>query len=287
METEFFFKKKRKIFGLIKMNINSIKSTVFRNKYSLYLRNLFNIKPVDTYRPLYDEACVSDFFYWSSNKNFDTKFMLTNISSHILPKTPQNDNVIFIIYNESGNILKKFKIVLSPYETKEIVFSKLNIKGYGSFFVFHKFSKINNLSSHGSFVAERGYVGYKKNNGIWNFMHGNYNACYLNKKNKIKSIISKSFFTQFYCPQVTFNDTKNFKIIINNPTNSKIKINIECFDKLKKIVVSKSNYIKIFNTFIFEFNNKDVDFIIIKSKILFCRPLILKEYKTNFDIFHG
>ena len=39
--------------------------------------------------------------------------------------------------------------------------------------------------------------------------------------------------------------------------------------------------------FVRVYNNKDVDFIIIKSKILFCRPLILKEYKTNFDIFHG
>ncbi len=269
------------------MNIPLIKNKLFRNKFSLLIRNSFNIKPVDTYYPDYDKAYVSDFFYWVSNNNFDTKFMLTNISSHIMPSIPQEDNVKFILYDNNGKIIKEFKISLMPYETKEVVFSDLDIKGYGSFFVFHEFSDLNNLSNYGSFVAERGYVGYKKNDGVWNFMHGNYNACYLDSNNKIKSIISKSFFNQFYYPQVTFNDTDKFSIIINNPTETQTQFDIECYDNQKKSIDYKSAFIKSFNTYNFKFNKININYIVIKSKILFCRPLIFKEYKTYFDIFHG
>ncbi len=269
------------------MNISSIKKNILRNKFSLFIRNSLNIRPVDTYYPNYEKACVSDFFYWVFDNNFNTKFMLTNISSHIMPSLPQEDNVKFIVYDHNGNILKQFNILLLPNETKEIIFSDLNIKGYGSFFVFHEFSRLNNLSNYGSFIAERGYVGYKKNDGVWNFMHGNYNACYLNKKNKIKSIISKSFFNQFYYPQVSFKDTDRFKIIINNPTKSQTKVDIECYNNKKNSIKLKNAVINSFSTYIFKFDSIDIDYIVIKSKILFCRPLIFKEYKTYFDIFHG
>ena len=103
----------------------------FLNRFSLYLRNLFNIKPVDTYYPTYSKASVSDFFYWECNKDFDTKFMLTNVASHIIPSFPQNDKVKIIIFDNLGLIIKSINYELSPYETKEIVFSQLKIKGFG------------------------------------------------------------------------------------------------------------------------------------------------------------
>ena len=35
------------------------------------------------------------------------------------------------------------------------------------------------------------------------------------------------------------------------------------------------------------FENEDISKIYLKSKIIFCRPIIFKEYITYFDIFHG
>ena len=267
--------------------ITSTRKLLFRNKYSLYLRNLLNIRPVDTYYPGYKKASVSDFFYWNCNNNLETKFMLTNVASHIIPDVPQEDEVKIIIFNNSGELIKKISYNLEPYQTKEIIFSKLGIIGYGSFFVFHNFKSLNNLLEQGCFIAERGYVGYKKGNNVWNFMHGNYNACYLTLNSEIKSIVSRSLFNQTYSPQVTFNDSNIFKVILNNPSKSDFKVQINCFDKLNNIIESRSKIIKNFNTEVFLFKNKLTDFIEIKSNILFCRPIIYKEYNTYFDIFHG
>lgn len=267
--------------------ITYCRKLIFRNRFALYLRNFFNIKPVDTYYPTYSKASVSDFFYWESNNDFDTKFMLTNVASHVIPNFPQNDKVRIIIFDNLGLIIKSINYDLSPYETKEIIFSQLKIKGFGSFFVFHDFDNLNNLLDQGCYIAERGYVGYKRGNNVWNFMHGNYNACYLTKDLQIKSIISKSLFKQTYAPQVIFNDSLSFKVILNNPTKNNIDIKIQCYNNLNQIIDTKIKKIDSFNTEIFLFKNQLIDFIKINSKILFCRPIIYKEYQTYFDIFHG
>jgi len=267
--------------------MNAIKKSIFRNNLSLYLRNQFNIKPVDTYYPNYVNASVSDFFYWNCQDEFNTKFMLTNIASHILPNIPQDDLVKLYIFDHKGKILKISDYLLKPYQTKEIIFSDFGYNNFGSFFVFHNFKDMGNLKDQGSYIAERGYVGYKRGNNIWNFMHGNYNACYLSNDNNIYSIISSSLFLQSYYPQVSFSDTANFKIILNNPTKKQFNINVKCYNNLNVLIDEQSKKIEAFNTEIFSFNNKLIDYVEIISKILFCRPIIYKQYKTYFDIFHG
>tara|TARA_Y100000590_G_C15622372_1_gene978100 strand:+ start:22 stop:828 length:807 start_codon:yes stop_codon:yes gene_type:complete len=267
--------------------IPEIRKLIFRNRFSLYFRNSLNLRPVDTYYPKDIKASVSDFFFWKSNLNFDTKFMLTNVSSHIIPKKPQNDEVQILIFNKDGKILKEIKYDLMPFESKEIIFSQEKVNGYGSFFVFHNFKYLDSLLEQGSHVAERGYVGYKKGNNIWNFMHGNYNACYLTNKKKIESIISRSFFYQTYSPQIIFNDTKKFEIIINNPTKFKNKFTIFNFDNENNLINKKTVFLDPFNTEIFQYKDIITHYIKINSKILFCRPIIYKEYETYFDIFHG
>ena len=142
--------------------ITSTRKLLFRNKYSLYLRNLLNIRPVDTYYPGYKKASVSDFFYWNCNNNLETKFMLTNVASHIIPDVPQEDEVKIIIFNNSGELIKKISYNLEPYQTKEIIFSKLGITGFGSFFVFHNFKSLNNLLEQGCLLLKEDMLDIKK-----------------------------------------------------------------------------------------------------------------------------
>ena len=267
--------------------LTSIKQKISRNKLISSVRNILNFKPTLSYLPDNKKASVSDLFYWECRKNFDTKFILTNVASHVIPNIIQNDNVNFIVFNNIGKIILEKNYKLKPYETIEIIFSDLNLNGYGSFLIFHNFNNLGKLLDQGCHIAERGYVGYKYENSIWNFVHGNYDACYLLSNLKIESIITKSFFNQTYMPQVTFNDTDNFKIIIINPSKSITKVCVNYYDFSKRIIDSKSKYIRSFNTEIFSMKNKIIDFIEIKSKFLMCRPIIYKKYKTYFDIFHG
>ena len=47
------------------------------------------------------------------------------------------------------------------------------------------------------------------------------------------------------------------------------------------------NLMSIQNTVIFELGNFDKSYVKIKSNMLLFRPMIMKKYKTYFDIFHG
>ena len=73
---------------------------IINNNFIAALRIILNIKSLLYLKPSNNSASVSDFFYWQCNEQFDTKFILTNISSHILPNITQDDEVKIIIYND-------------------------------------------------------------------------------------------------------------------------------------------------------------------------------------------
>ena len=257
------------------------------NKIS-YLRNMLSIKPVSIYdTPQYSEAVVSDFFYFNNRKNYDTKFYLTNISSQILPEIPQKDLSTIVIYDSKGNIIFNKGFELEPFETKEIVFSDLKINDHGSFFAFHKYQNYEELINNKSFITDRGYVAYKKNDGVWTFMHGNHNSGYFDDKKNFISLNSKSLFTKKYTPQVEFNDTNCFELVFNNPSNKRVKISIQGSDKTNNLIKKEVIYIDPFCTDSFKFKNNNFDFIDVLSNFYICRPVIIKYYNTYFDIFHG
>ena len=119
-------------------------------------------------------------------------------------------------------------------------------------------------------------------------MHGNHNAAYLSDDNKIISLTAYSFLANEYVPQLSFLDVNAFSLIFNNPMNKPIIFKIYTYDdnnnfkekfsfKLKSLMTLKMNINSSYN----------VSYIKIKSKVIFCRPIIFKEYSTYFDIFHG
>lgn len=262
---------------------------IYSNNYAYKIRNLFKIRPNLYITPPKKNKSVSDFFYWSNIKDFQTQFALMNIGSHILPNLKQKDNIEIYIYNYDGKFLKKLNFVLDDLQSIKINFSKYNLNGFGSFFVFHKLDNLDYLSDNNIFVTERGYVGYKNKYSVWNYMHGNHNAAYLDDSNTIKSLMPTSFFFNEYIPQTRFDDVNEFKLIFNNVNNFPIPFKIELYgidNELIDILSYKCNYL---NTLEIKVVKKDklIKFVKIKSKLLFCRPVIFKYQLNDFDIFHG
>ncbi len=251
-----------------------------------FLRNYFLIKPTIFSEPKLKNASLSDFFFFDCREGRDTKITVLNLYSQINPDELSEDNVEIFIFDYKGRLLKKLNFVLKFNEYKEIIFSKYDTYTYGSFFIFH--SSINNfeIESKGSYPSERGYVGYRKKESLWNFVHGNRTCNYISD-GKIKSIMAHSLFKTVYTPQVNFNDTNYFKLIFNNPLKHKIKIKIKCFDSNNKIILSTNEKIVSYGTKIIPFKNNNIKYIKIYSRLIFCRPLIHKEYEKFFDIFHA
>ena len=246
-------------------------------------RNFISFFPTPYYFPSKEHHNVSDFFFWTNENGYNTKFQLINLSSNITPEDPVTESVKFFIYDENGKKIDEKSCSVEPFELKEVKFDEY--KGKGSFFAFHNFFNAI-LKEKKSYAVDRGYVGYKFGEGVWSFVHGNHNACAINHNtNHIQPLIAKSLSSNIYCPQVSFIDCKKFGIILNNPLLQKTKFEVHLFKKNK--FFSKYNYeIQPFGTKFIKFENEDISKICLKSKVIFCRPIIFKEYITYFDIFH-
>ncbi len=267
--------------------MNKFISFLLSNNFSRNIRNHINFKPSIIYKPSNSKAPVSDFFYWENSDIFETKFILTNLATHALPNLKMHDEVIIYIYDMNGIIVNKITEHLDFNQTKEIFFSDLDIYGFGSFLVFHNFENYDEFNKRSSHIADRGYTGYRRNKGIWNYMHGNNYACSFENDNKIKSLMATTIFKNSYEPQVSFNDTSNFSIILNNPTGRMQNLKIKSFDYESIIKNTKTVNIDSFNTRKIDFNNETIETIRIESNFIFCRPVIIKEYESYFDIFHS
>tara|TARA_X000000950_G_scaffold224301_1_gene270351 strand:- start:17397 stop:18191 length:795 start_codon:yes stop_codon:yes gene_type:complete len=256
------------------------------NNFSRYLRNILNIKPTISYKPKYSSSPISDFFFWEETNKMHTKFFLTNLASQVLPDIKQTDSVKLYIYDNKGDLLKVLLFKLDYLETLEVNFSEIGLSGHGSFFVFHKFKDSNELLSKKSHIADRGYISYSDDTLFWKYMHGNNYSAYEDQINdKIDSIMTKTFKKYKYTPQVSFTDCENFDIILNNPGLKPINVEIKAFienDNIsKKILLENKSTSKI------SFNHKQIEYIEIISNFLMFRPVIVKKYNKDFDIFHG
>lgn len=261
---------------------------LFSNRIAFSIRNFLKLRPNLYLTPLKKSRSVSDFFYWVNNDNYETQFSLMNIGSHILPSLKQIDSVKVIIFDKNGNKLKNLKYSLNDSEIKKINFNDFGLQGSGSFFVFHNLKNTDFLNSNKTFISERGYVAYRKNNNIWNFMHGNHNASYLSRNDQIKSLMPTSFFYNEYIPQTRFDDVLSFKLIFNNVNEKTIPIIIELYGQDNILINRYKYFCEYLNTLEAEINEKvQIKYVKIKSKLLFCRPIILKYQNQDFDIFHG
>ena len=265
--------------------INQLKKLLFSNNYTTGLRNALLIKPNIYKLPQNSNSSVSDFFFWENSKMMETQINVMNLSSQVLPNLKQKDFIKIFIFNNKGNLVIKDQLVLEDSSIKKINLSSYPIKGFGSLCIFHQFENINDLKNHNSFISERGYMGYRINGGIWNYIHGNHNALSF-ANNKIKPLSAYSIFLNKYKPQISFIDVKSFEVIFSNPFDKSINIHIYYeIDNKKKIImkkVSKKCTIKFLII-----SNFKIDKIEIKSNYIFCRPIIKKNYSRYFDMLHG
>ncbi len=265
--------------------------TLFNSNVGFRLRHLLRYRPPMAFKPSDKKASVSDMFFWKEDERWETMFNLTNIGTSILPDEPIEDHVVLIILDDQGNTILEKNYVLKPHEMKRILFKDFKLKGKGSFACFHDIGEYSALLEQGSHVIDRGYIGYRRDKKLWNFIHGNLiAACYDKKKhNHIQGLLITNIIKQnTYRPQVTFDDCCQFSIVCIN-TSSKI----QAIDIEKRLVSGQSQILKetlaplSTHEILIENPDKSIRHIYIHSKIVMFRPIIFKSYDYYFDAFHS
>ena len=268
--------------------MKKIIKNLLTNKLSLFLRNNLNIKPLGYTYLKKNVISVSDFFYWNTREGYNTKINITNLASQVLPDIQQNCNVIFIFFNSLGKIIFQKEIILEYFDSFSFDVSEYCKNDFGSVAIFQSFKNFEELEKHGSYVTEKGYVGYNHNNGPWNYVHGNNSSLSYTINKNIHPLLSSTLFkTNSYVPQVRLDDCRECSLIFNNPLNISLRSSIILFDYNWKLLKKIDVNTKPKNTVIFKLGNFDKSYVKIKSNMLLFRPMIFKQYQTYFDIFHG
>ena len=154
--------------------------------------------------------------------------------------------------------------------------------------IFHSFKNYKELKDHGSFVTEKGYVGYNYDNGPWSYVHGNNSSLSFSADMKIFPLLSSTLLkTNSYIPQVRFDDCNESSLIFNNPLDKDLRTTVNLYDKNWVKLDHIHEITKPKNTKILHLGDSKKSYVEIKSNMILFRPMVLKKYQTYFDIFHG
>jgi hypothetical protein len=242
-------------------------------KFIVTLRNITNFFPKKIKECHAKNTSISDAFFWRTDNGFETIFKFSD-----LPNLFYNDNsksVSIFIFSNKNILIKKIIIKNMKISNTLIINKKIlnNLESFGVFYIYHKFDKKLKIA-----IRNSCYTGYSLNGNLPSFVHGNCPATMMNLKNhKIyRDFITRSFFcNQKYIIQNYFDDrTSKSELLINNPTNKKIKFFFE----------KKKYYLKTGNSLIINNNSKIAELV---SNCYFIRPIIF-TYKKNFiDVYHA
>ena len=250
----------------------SLAKKIYNNSQFIKLRNLFYLNPVkiDTSH-ISSNSSVSDAFLWRTDENFETIFKFTDLYKLFFDELGK---VKIIFYDKNYKEIKELLLSdIKLYNNLIIDKNFMNgIEDYGTFYIFHKTNK--NIKS---IIRNSCYTGFKKENEIFSFVHGNLPVLTYRKNYKsLQNIVCKSLiFYKNFKIQKNFLDYDFSEIFVHNPTNSKIKfyLNNTCY-KLNK-----------YSSLILKVQKEKT--INLKSKCFILRPIVF-SYKKNFlDVHHG
>ncbi len=258
--------------------MKSIKSLIkkfTRNDISIIFRNNFRFKEINLNFKDFKCLTVSDCFLWRTDNNFKTIFKFSDILK--IFHNINDSKVEIYFYTKDNKFLKKIPIQNLGLSNEIIIDENLlDIKDYGSFYIYHF---TNDQKIKDNIIANRCYVGFSQNNNLSSFVHGNAFAKSKNinsMKDFKKNFVNTTFFkTNLYKIQKSFKNYDKIELFFSNPTSKKLNISFSNIN----FSLQKSECRKI------QLNNQNL--IEIKSNCLFLRPTIFC-YKDNYlDIHHS
>ena len=158
----------------------------------------------------------------------------------------------------------------------------------GTFAVFH--SNVPEIvRTIGSFVAERGYVGYSyKSSLLRSYAHGNLDAVARSHNTQVQMLGRQSLLRRRYMLQHLLTPHFNYEIAIVNPTNSPQVIRCDALSLSGQLLQTFKVNLPSRGLHIFPISLKDENLkVVLHSKLVMARPLVFRSNDSVLDVFHG
>lgn len=241
--------------------------------------------------PKNKNSVTSDLFIWSNKHGFHTYFKLINIAYYATKEDSYiKDNCTIIFFRADGSEYKRLKMEIDGLRTIEIDIHKVigSINEYGTFAVFHERNP-QIFQDNNSFLAERGYVGYKtKIQKFRSYVHGNLDAVTIKSNGKVVPLASSLIKRRSFNIQYQFNIKNIYLLSLVNPTKRKQRFKINIIKKNTNEVITKCVNINPLGTYIYSLPKVDENAIIkISARVPLPRPIIFKRNRATIDAFHA
>ena len=272
-----------KIKPFLKKNIPGTLRDILSSIY--YIRS----KPYSIKNSFFSQENISDFFVWNPYVE-KIDFIAENIRALL---TGENIDVLhcFKYFSANGELLSEEQHKSNDFFTRLTLSGPPKSPFYTSFIHYIKAKRsLNDLvkiyTKKNLFFGEqnRGYcIYYPKNSLVGSSVHGNFGG--IANKGKNLFAIERGF--HLYTPSYRFESHNSYDLVFNNPTNSKIGVQIIFNNN------SKANH----NIKIDSLGTKNLKLenhtgsLTFRSKLPICRPIIFKnstEFSSeNFDVLHS
>jgi hypothetical protein len=241
-------------------------------------------------RPRNKDSVTSDLFPIRNDENWSTEFEFLNLPGLIRGNISHNHKAKLVFFNKDGIELGRRNVEINGLGRKTLNLNEyLNdgLQESATFSVFHEASDIE-ADLGGSFMAERGYAGYKfRNIPVKGYVHGNLDAVSYSS-GAIQKLGNLGFQRKTYFVQHSLTGPAEYDFVITNPTSKKvtikpiIKINGTIKFLSKQTIPSLGCH--IFKVNIQATENGQIQF---KSYLYLGRPVVFRIANNAFDVFHG
>jgi hypothetical protein len=244
--------------------------------------------------PKNTDSSISDLFYWIVNDEWDTFFDLSP-TIKLFSQSPPDfiENILVVVFDANGITITTRIFEFDSIKRKTIKISELfeeKLNGHGTFAVFHN-GRLDYLKKIGTFIAERGYLSFShRGSKIRSYVHGNMDAVALKGNGDIEYLGNAFIWNRQYRLQYLLGDSRTSKIVLVNTYRRKLKFNFS--------IINANNNIEI--------NTKKIDipaggvgtydipsginekiYLIIKSKLIMARPVVIDYPTQGVNVFHG
>ena len=253
--------------------MNLLFKKLFRNKFSIYLRNLINFRPSIFLLNLNKKnTSTSDAFFWRTDNSFYTVFKFSDILGLFFKDDSAEVEILF--FDNNNNLIKSKNFINIELSNKLTIDSTFldGLESYGVFYIFHKSKK--NINST---IRNSCYTGYSYKNNLPSFVHGNLIASVksLNGEHADFGVGSATRFKKNIYKVQNFFDFDRTEMIIMNPTKNNLEITINSNKFILGSCCAR----------IIDINKNELIEIISNCYLL--RPIIFNYKKQFIDVHHG
>jgi hypothetical protein len=241
-------------------------------------------------KPKDKNSVTSDLFPIRNDEDWSTEFEFLNLPGLIRGDISGNHKARLVFFNRDGVELGRRGIEISGLGRKTVNlrdFMKDGLEESSTFSVFHERSAIE-ADLGGSYMAERGYAGYKfRNAPVKGYVHGNLDAV-SHSVGAIQKLGNFGFPKKIYFVQHLLTGPAEYNFVITNPTSKKIRIEpIVQINGTVKVLPKHTIQSLGCHVFTVNIQDSDVGQIRFKSYLYLGRPVVFRLTDNAFDVFHG